>query len=62
MYVHCSMYSFFSWEEKGAREDEMIVWHYRLNGHEFKQAPGDSDGQRSLASCSPWDRKELETT
>ena len=24
------------WEEKGMTEDEMIGWHYRLNGHEFE--------------------------
>ena len=35
-------------------EDDMVVWHHRLNGHEFEQA----DGQRSLACCSPWDHKE----
>ena len=22
-------------------EDEMVAWHYQLNGHEFEQAPGD---------------------
>ena len=22
-------------EEKGMTEDEMAVWHHRLNGHEF---------------------------
>ena len=22
-------------------EDEMVGWHHRLNGHEFKQTPGD---------------------
>ena len=22
----------------------MVGWHHRLNGHEFEQAPGDSDG------------------
>ena len=27
----------------------MIVWHHGLNGHEFEQTPGDSDGQGSLA-------------
>ena len=31
-------------------EDEMVGWHHRLNGHEFEQAPGDSEGQGSLAS------------
>ena len=25
-------------------EDEMIGWHHQLNGHEFEQTPGDSDG------------------
>ena len=40
-------------EEKGATEDEMFRWHHWLNGHEFEQTQGDSDGQRSLACCSP---------
>ena len=35
---------------KGATEDEMVAWHHRLNGHEFEQAPGDSEGQGSLSS------------
>ena len=43
-------------------EDEMVGWHHRLNGHEFEQAPGVGDGQGSLACCSPWDRKEPDTT
>ena len=34
-------------------EDEMVGWHHRLHGHELEQVPGDSDGQGSLASCSP---------
>ena len=41
-------------EEKGTTEDEMVGWHHRLNGHEFKQAPKDGERQGSLASCSPW--------
>ena len=49
-------------EEKGAEEDEMVGWHHRLNRHEFEQAPGDGDGQGSLAWCSPWSLKELDTT
>ena len=36
------------WEEKGATEDEMVGWHHRLNGHEFEQASGDSEGQGRL--------------
>ena len=30
-------------------EDEMVGWHHRLDGHEFKQAPGVGDGQGGLA-------------
>jgi len=36
----------------------MVGWYHRLNGHEFEQASGDSEGQRSLACYSPWDHKE----
>ena len=36
-------------------EDEMVGWHHRLNGHEFEQALGGSEGQGSLACCRPWD-------
>ena len=32
-----------------------------LNGHEFEQTPGDSEGQRSLSYCSPWGRKQSDT-
>ena len=42
-------------------EDEMDVWHYRLNGHEFEQALGVGDGQGSLACCSPWGRRVRHT-
>ena len=49
-------------EEKGTAEDEMGGWHHRLNGHELGQTPGDSEGQGSLACCSPWGRKEPDTT
>ena len=49
-------------EKKGTREDEMIGWHHRLKGHEFEQTPGESEGQGSLACCSPWGCKELDTT
>ena len=43
-------------------EDETVGWHHGLNGHEFEQAPGDGEGQGSLVCCSPWGRKELDTT
>ena len=44
------------------REDEMIGWHHQLNGHEFEQALGGSEGQGSLVCCSPWGHKESDTT
>ena len=34
------------------RMDEMVGWHHQLNGHEFEQTPGDSEGQRSLMCYS----------
>ena len=49
-------------EEKGKTEDEMVGWHHWLNGHEFEQASGVGDGQGSLAYCSPWGRKDSDTT
>ena len=35
----------------------MVGWQHRLNGHELEQTPGDSEGQGSLACCSPWGRR-----
>ena len=49
-------------EEKEMTEDEMVRWHHQLYGHEFEQAPGAGDGQRSLACCSPWGCRESDTT
>jgi len=49
-------------EEKGTTEDETVGWHHRLNGHEFEQILGVGDGQGSLECCSPWGRKEADTT
>ena len=43
-------------------EDEMVGWHHQLNGHEFEQTQGDSEGQGNLVCLSPWGRKELDTT
>ena len=40
----------------------MVACHHRLNGHEFEQAPGGGEGQGSLACCSPWSHRELDTT
>ena len=39
-------------EEKGTTENEMVGWHHWFDGHEFEQAPGVGDGQRSLVCCS----------
>ena len=43
-------------------EDEMVEWHYRLDGHKFEQARGVGEGQGGLVCCSPWGRRELGTT
>ena len=40
----------------------MVGWHHKLNGQEFEQAPGDGEGQGSLACCSPWGCKESDMT
>ena len=48
--------------KRGMIEDEVVGWHHKLNGHEFEQTPGDSEGQGSLACCSPWGLKELDAT
>ena len=40
----------------------MVGCHHQLNGHEFEQTAGDSEGQGTLACCSPWGHKELDTT
>ena len=53
-------------EEEGRRRradrDEMIGWYYGLNGDEFEQILGDSEGKGSLSCCSSWGRKKLDTT
>ena len=49
-------------QEKGTTEDEVDGWHHRLNRYESEQAPGDNEGQESLACHSPWGHKELEMT
>ena len=40
----------------------MVGWHHRLNGYEFEQTLGDSEGQASLVCCSPWSCKESDMT
>ena len=40
----------------------MVRLHHLLSGYEFEQTLGDGEGQGSLAVCSSWDHKELDTT
>ena len=49
-------------QEKRVTEDEMVGWHHQLNGHEFEQTLEDSEGQGTVACCSPRGRKETDTT
>ena len=47
-------------------EVEVVGWHHRLNGREFEQTLGEGGGQGSLAGgslagCSLWGHKELDT-
>ena len=44
------------------RQDEMVGWHHRLNGHGFGWTPGVGDGQGGLACYGSWGRKELDMT
>ena len=43
-------------------EDEMVGWRHQLDGHEFEQTSGDTEGQGSLMCCSSWGHKELDMT
>ena len=49
-------------EKKGMTGDEMVGWHYRLNGHEFGWTLGVGDGQGGLVCCGSWGQKELDMT
>ena len=42
-------------------DDEIVGWHYRLNGHKFEQALGDGEGQGGLVCCRSWGHKESDT-
>ena len=50
-----------SQKDKGVAGNEMVRWHHQLNGLEFEQSPGDSEGQGCLsyARCSPWGYKKI---
>ena len=38
----------------------MVEEHHQLNGQEFEQTLGDSEGQGSLVCCRPWGGKEMD--
>ena len=40
----------------------MVRQHHRLDGQEFEQSLGDSEGQGSLACSRPGGHKELDMT
>ena len=48
-----------TWDET---EDKMVGWHHQLNGLEFEQTLGDSEGQGILACCSSWSPEESDMT
>ena len=55
------------WErlKTGGEGDDMmrmVGWHPQLDEHEFEQALIVGDGQGNLACCSPWGRKDSDTT
>ena len=39
-------------EEEGTTVEKMVEWHCELNGQEFEQTPGGSEGQGSLVCCN----------
>ena len=45
---------------EGRTEDELVELHHGLDGHEFEQTSGDSEGQGRLACCSSWGCKKLD--
>ena len=42
---------------RGTTEDEMLGWHYRLNGYGFGWPPGVGDGQGGLVCWDAWGAK-----
>ena len=47
---------------RGPQRTRLVGWHHRLNKQELEETPGASEGQGSLACCSPWGCKESNTT
>ena len=48
-------------KRRGRQRMRMVREHHQLNGHEFEQTPGDSEGQGGLAYCSSLGFKALDT-
>ena len=48
--------------QMGATKNEMVGWHHQLNGQEFEQTLGDSEGHGSLMGCDLWGHKVSGTT
>ena len=46
----------------GVRGNRVTLEQHRLSGRQFEQIWGDNEGRGSLACCSPWGRKESDTT
>ena len=44
------------------KRGQIVGRNHQLDGHEFKQAQGDGEGQESLVCCSPWGLKESDIT
>ena len=44
------------------RQNKVVGWYHRLDGHESEQAPGVGNGQGSLACFRPWGHRESDTT
>ena len=49
-------------EGRRRRGQQRVRWLGGIHGHECEQAPGVGNGQGSLACCSPWGRRESDTT
>ena len=48
--------------KRRGRQDEMVGWHHRPNGHGFGWAQEVGDGQGGLACCGSWGHKDWDTT
>ena len=60
-----SLERIWCWERlkaERATEDEIVVWHHRVNGHELGQTSGDGEGQGGLACCCSWGHRESDAT